>query len=100
MSPRIVRRLNLRGNWSVYILRCRDQTLYTGISKDVQARVKAHSLGKGAAYTRGRGPLRLLYEERGLTLSQALIREAQIKKLPRAQKEELIKKARVTRKPS
>ncbi len=100
MRPQIVCRLKLRGPWSVYILRCGDQTLYTGISKDVQARLKAHRLGKGAAYTRGRGPLRLLYEERGLSLSQALSREAQIKKWPRAQKEELIKEnSRATQKP-
>ncbi len=84
--------MKLKEPWSVYVLRCGDRTLYTGISKDVQARIKAHRQGKGAAYTRGRGPLRLLYEERGLTLSQALIREAQIKKLTRAQKEKLIKR--------
>ena len=77
--------------WSVYILRCADKTLYTGIAKDVSARMKAHRLGKGAAYTRGRGPLTLLREERGLTHSQALRREVRIKKLSRAKKEALLK---------
>jgi len=76
--------------WSVYILRCADYTLYTGIAKNVEARIQAHNLGRGAAYTRGRGPMLLLREEPKMTHSQALIREAQIKKLSRVEKEELI----------
>jgi predicted GIY-YIG superfamily endonuclease len=79
-----------RKDWTVYILRCGDGSLYTGIAKDVQARVKQHSEGRGAAYTRTRLPVELLYQEGGLTRSQALIREAQIKKMPRSKKEELI----------
>lgn len=78
------------GDWNVYILRCKDQTLYTGIAKNVVARIEAHNAGRGAAYTRGRGPLMLLREESGLTHSKALIREAAIKKLSRKEKEELI----------
>jgi putative endonuclease len=76
--------------WSVYILRCRDGSLYTGIAKDVQARVGRHNQGQGAAYTRGRLPAELVYVANTLTHSEALVREAEIKRLPRAQKEELV----------
>ncbi len=79
-----------RGDWTVYILRCGDGSLYTGIAKDVQARVKQHCEGRGAAYTRTRLPVELLYRQEGLTHSEALIREAQIKALPRSKKEEII----------
>ncbi len=77
-------------DWTVYILRCGDGSLYTGIAKDVQARVKQHSEGRGATYTRTRLPVKLLYQEKGLTRSKALIREAQIKAMPRSKKEEMI----------
>ncbi len=77
-------------NWAVYILRCGDGSFYTGITKDVQGRLKQHSEGKGAAYTRTRLPVELLYKEESLTHSQALIREAQIKAMPRSRKEEII----------
>lgn len=77
-------------DWSVYILRCRDGSLYTGISKDVQTRVRQHNDGKGAAYTRTRLPVKLLHQEDEMTLSEALIREAAIKRLPRAKKEAII----------
>ena len=82
-----------RRDWTVYILRCGDGSLYTGIAKDVRARVKQHSEGRGAAYTRTRLPVELLYQEGGLTRSEALIREAQIKTMPRSKKEELIFRA-------
>jgi len=82
-----------RKDWTVYILRCGDESLYTGIAKDVGARVKQHSEGRGAAYTRTRLPVKLLYQEEGLTRSRALIREAQIKKMPRSRKEEIIFRA-------
>jgi putative endonuclease len=79
-----------RKDWAVYILRCGDGSLYTGTAKDVQARVKRHREGRGATYTRTRLPLKLLYQEEGLTRSEALIREAQIKAMPRSRKEEII----------
>ena len=79
-----------RKEWTVYILRCADESLYTGIAKDVQARVKQHSEGRGATYTRTRLPVTLLYQQEGLTHSEALIREAQIKAMPRSKKEETI----------
>jgi len=79
-----------RKEWTVYILRCGDGSLYTGIAKNVQARVKQHSEGHGATYTRTRLPVKLLYQQKGLTHSEALIREAQIKAMPRSKKEKII----------
>ena len=76
-------------DWAVYIVRCADDSLYTGIAKDVEARLAKHNSGKGAAYTRTRRPVRLLYSEMGLTRSAALVREAGIKSLPRPHKERL-----------
>ena len=78
--------------WRVYILRCGDGTLYTGIATDVQARLKVHRSGKGAKYTRGRGPLELVYEEECLDKGSALKREYEIKCLSREEKEKLIQK--------
>ncbi len=77
--------------WMLYILRCGDGTLYTGITTDVQARFQAHCSGKGAKYTRGRGPLTLVYQEKCESHSLALKRELEIKALPRVQKELLCK---------
>ncbi|MBL0058939.1 MAG: GIY-YIG nuclease family protein [Elusimicrobia bacterium] len=77
--------------WSVYLVRCVDGSLYTGIAKDVHGRVEKHNKGKGAAYTRARRPVKLLHREVGFTRSQALIREAEIKRFPRPKKEALIR---------
>lgn len=76
--------------WYVYMLRCGDGTLYTGATDNVERRFAAHSAGKGAKYTRGRGPLELCYTEELPDKSAALKREADIKKLPRAEKLQLI----------
>src|SRR5262245_26922004 len=76
--------------WTVYILRCGDSTLYTGITKDVEARLARHQCGKGASYTRTHLPVKLVYQENGKTRSAALIREAAIKRLPRRLKEKLL----------
>lgn len=75
--------------WYVYMLRCGDGTLYTGITDDVQRRLEAHRSGKGAKYTRGRGPLELAYTEKLPDKSAALKREIAIKKLSRREKLEL-----------
>ena len=80
-------------DWYVYILRCGDGTLYTGITDDVDRRLAAHRAGKGAKYTRGRGPLALVYRERAADRSAALRREAQIKRLTRGEKLTLIQAA-------
>ena len=77
-------------DWSVYILRCADGSFYTGVTNDVEARVGKHNSRKGAAYTRTRVPVELLYREDSLTRSQALVREAAIKRMPRPQKERLV----------
>jgi putative endonuclease len=73
--------------------RCVDDSLYTGIAKDVDARLAAHNAGRGAAYTRARRPVRLVYKEKGFTLSKALSREATIKSLARPDKLALMKAA-------
>ena len=75
--------------WTVYILRCGDGTLYTGITNDLPRRLAAHRSGKGAKYTRGRGPLALLYAEEQPDRSTASRREAAIKALSREEKEAL-----------
>ena len=81
----------MANTWKLYILRCGDGTLYTGITTDVEKRFAVHSSGKGAKYTRGRGPLELVYREECGDHSAALKREAVIKKLSREEKEKLIK---------
>lgn len=78
-------------SWKLYILRCGDGTLYTGITTDVEKRLEAHRSGKGAKYTRGRGPLEIVYREECGTHSAALKREIEIKALPREEKENLIR---------
>lgn len=70
----------------VYILRCKDESLYTGWTNDLEHRLAMHRAGKGAKYTRGRGPLTLVYSEELECKEDALRRECEIKKLPRASK--------------
>lgn len=72
--------------WYLYILRCGDGSLYTGITTDVEKRLEAHRSGKGAKYTRGRGPLELVYRELCGTHSQALKRELRVKAMTREEK--------------
>lgn len=76
--------------WFVYILRCGDGTLYTGSTDNVEKRLAAHRAGKGAKYTRGRGPLELVYSECLPDKSAALKREYEIKQLARLEKLKLI----------
>ena len=78
--------------WKLYILRCRDGSLYTGITTDLEKRIAAHNSGKGAKYTRGRGPLELVYSEDCAEHSAALRREMEIKSLTREEKLKLIEK--------
>ena len=80
--------------WHVYILRCGDATLYTGVAKDLAKRVEAHQTGNGAKYTRGRLPLKLVYHERRRSKSRALRREAEIKRWSKERKEALVCKER------
>jgi len=75
--------------WYVYMLRCGDGSLYTGITDDVEKRLAVHRSGKGAKYTRGRGPLELVYTEEQPDKSAALRRETAIKRLTRKKKLQL-----------
>ncbi len=76
----------------VYVLRCRDNSLYTGITNDVAKRLHAHKAGTASKYTRSRGAVAMVHIERKRTRGNALRREAEIKNLTRAQKLTLIKK--------
>ena len=75
----------------VYMLRCGDGSLYTGWTNDLEKRLKSHSSGKGAKYTRGRGPFEMVWHEELPDMSTALRREVEIKALTRSQKEEFLK---------
>lgn len=75
----------------VYLLKCKDKTIYTGIAKDLSARILLHKSGKGAKYVRSRGASKLIYFETYKSRSKALKREWAIKKLPRASKLALAK---------
>ena len=83
----------------VYIVRCADGTLYTGYARDPMARVKAHNTGRGARYTSGRRPVRLVYCESFESVGEALRREYALKKRSRAQKEKLIEPLKRPRPP-
>ena len=74
----------------VYILRCADGTLYTGIAKDLEQRLERHGKGKASKYTRCRLPVTLAWKRRVMSWSRALKEEHRIKSLTRAQKEELL----------
>ena len=76
--------------WFVYILRCGDGTFYTGITNDLDRRLKTHNDGKGARYTRTRRPVEILYRETLKSRTQAMVRECAVKALPRKSKEALI----------
>jgi putative endonuclease len=78
---------------SVYIVRCSDNSLYTGVSRDLKARVLAHNAGRGAKYTKAHRPVVLVYSEKCRSRSQALRREYQIKQWSKARKETLISSA-------
>ena len=74
----------------VYMLRCADGTLYTGYAKDPEKRARVHNSGKGARYTCGRRPVALVYAEAFATMTEALQREYELKRWPRAKKERLV----------
>lgn len=75
--------------WFVYLARCADNSLYTGIARDVAERIAAHDAGKGAKYTRGRGPLQVCSVRRCRSKGEALRLELAVKALSRSQKESL-----------
>ncbi len=81
-------------SWTVYILRCREASLYTGITTDLERRVEQHKKGLASRYTRARLPVILVFQQHGFDHSSALKREREIKKWSRREKLNLIKKAR------
>jgi len=86
-----------RSRWLVYLLRCRDGSLYTGITNDLPRRLAAHAAGRASRYTRSRLPVTLAYTEPQASKSRALKREAAIKKLPRREKDSLVGRSRTIR---
>jgi putative endonuclease len=80
-------------NWHVYIILCTDNSLYTGITNNIERRMLQHTTSRGAKYFRARKPLQLVYLENGHSRSSASRREAAIKQLKRPEKEELIASA-------
>ncbi|WP_456375799.1 GIY-YIG nuclease family protein [Thiolapillus sp.] len=81
-------------DWQLYIIRCSDDSLYTGITTDVQRRFAEHLAGKGAKYFRGRKPLEIVYQESCADRAQASSREAAVKALSRGEKLDLIRSFR------
>ena len=77
----------------IYIVKCKDETYYTGYTTNIEKRIKAHNEGKGAKYTRGRLPVKLVYWEQYEEKTQALKREYAIKQLTRKQKQQLIRRS-------
>lgn len=78
----------------VYILKCRDKSLYTGITTDPKRRLKEHLKGKASKYTRARLPVKMVYLEKSTDRSHASIREAEVKKLTRSKKLDLVNSSR------
>src|SRR5690348_6991203 len=77
--------------WTVYVVRCADGTLYTGVATDLPRRVAQHNAGRGARYTRTRGPVTVVHQEPAQDRSAALRREAAIKRLPRPLKDRFVR---------
>ena len=80
-----------RQTWYVYIILCKDKSLYTGITKNLERRLLEHSTGKGAKYTRSRGANKIVYFKKYFSHSKAAANESKIKKFERTQKLQLIK---------
>jgi putative endonuclease len=81
---------SLTAAWYVYIVRCADTTLYTGATNRIDARIAAHNAGRGSRYTRSRRPVELVYCEEQRGRSEALRREAEIKRMPAEAKRRLL----------
>jgi putative endonuclease len=91
MSPQIKKNANSRKKWFLYVLKCGDGTLYTGITNDMQRRLRQHNDGSASRYTRSRLPVKLVYREPCRSRSLALRKEWAIKRLPRKEKEHYIR---------
>jgi|TARA_B110000093_G_scaffold93593_1_gene101128 putative endonuclease len=77
-------------NWLVYMLECSDNSIYTGITNNLEERLKTHQSGNGAKYLRGRLPIKLVYKENLINRSEATKREIYIKKMSKKEKKKLI----------
>ena len=80
---------NKKSSWFVYMVKCKDGSIYTGISNDVEDRIKEHNSGQGGKYTASKRPVRLIFQEEQTDKSSALKRERQIKNWSRVKKEAL-----------
>lgn len=80
----------IMSEWYLYMVRCRDGSLYTGVATDVERRLAQHRAGTGSRYLRGRGPLELVFQRQAGGRSEALRLEARVKRLSRARKEKLL----------
>jgi len=80
----------MNDSWHVYVVRCSDSSLYTGIAKKLDARIEQHNAGQGAKYTRSRRPVTLVYSETAPDRGAALRREFEIKQLPATAKRRLV----------
>jgi putative endonuclease len=78
--------VSAKKKWEVYIVRCSDNTLYTGITMDIEQRLRAHNEGRGSKYTRSRRPVTLVWQEPHANESSARRREYELKRWPRAKK--------------
>jgi putative endonuclease len=87
---RVEGQTNIEQPWYFYIVKCRDDSLYSGITNSIEQRVKEHNAGKGAKYTLGRRPVQLVYSEKHANSSEARKREYQVKGWTRVKKEQLI----------
>ena len=83
-------------SWYVYMVRCRDNSLYTGSTNDLSRRIQVHNSGKGAKYTKSRLPVTLVYREECPDKSTALKRECEIKRLTKVKKEQLAEETNCT----
>lgn len=90
IPKRAIKSLKQSRTWYVYILRCVDGSLYTGITNNLTERVKKHNAGTGAKYTRAHRPVVLAWKRRASTATHARKREAAIKQMTKAEKEKLV----------
>ena len=84
--------------WNIYIIECSDKKLYTGITKDIDRRLKEHSSGHGGRFTKFRGPVKLMFQQQMADKPEAMRREVEIKKMSRREKEELVRSFSFSRK--
>jgi predicted GIY-YIG superfamily endonuclease len=98
-SPPSLSRIAVPLTWTLYIVRCRDGSLYTGITNDLERRLSMHDAGRGARYTRGRGPVKLVYREACADRSGAARREHAVKRLTTRAKRALVASTPLRRSP-